>query len=197
MNYSSSSYPVPTNVFYKRIVWIILFSAILIGLFIILFHPPIMDVVYDETDTITMIPSDHPKQLVYEDDLVRISIGQDQAQAYIEKWLQREASGVHIGDVKDRVIKLQEDMESTFINDDILELNFREHEYFISDSLVNGRALVIDKRDESQVAKIRVRYYGYTCGILCGQGTETFFFPDRTLFNSRGTEFFEVWLWVS
>lgn len=135
------------------------------------------EILRDETRLITLTESNHPIQLVYENDDVRVFIGYDQL---------LEISG--------------EGENSEFIrqfDDPKNRLLGNNYEHLVAKALEAGKAAVIDRRYQEKIRKIYIRYYEYSCGTLCGEGTRRFYLPSKIIPSWRGNQFLEVMDWIS
>ena len=131
-------------------------------------------VLQDETVTIELVGSDHPDQLSYENEYVRIEVGCDQYLAHLgsveesprEEW------------EKEREELIASIKETGSCSENNISLN----EYSVAAILELGTATIYDKRSQSKVTSISVHTYGLLCGPLCGRGGRFFYLPDGTLF---------------
>ena len=143
-------------------------------------HPPVIvsATLRDESRTVTLLGSDDPRQIVYEDDLVRIQIGYDQCLAYIERRLRQDqesdaGAAVHL-------VELKKWVEAEFMYSPQTLRYSRSR--FAAAFLEMGIGRVYDKRNQLEVATITIRDLEYICGGTCGWGGRHFYLPDGTLF---------------
>ncbi len=173
--------------------WIIL-AVTLIALFItsyvLFFRSKLAVQVWrDETQTISLTRSLNPKRLVYENDIVQISIGHDQFLDYIAAQL-RDPETTSAMQEYYKEWRAKVDLELS--RSDVMLLNERQIEYFVATMLEIGQAAVLDKRSHSYVRDIKWRTYNYTCGLNCCGEFYYFYLPTVDFFNPNGTQFLEL-----
>jgi hypothetical protein len=171
-------------------------------------------VLRDERLTIQLIPSDHPKQLIYETEQVRIQVGYDDFEAYGERRMRGEFDGPAFLDEAESLDGTQQDpeqreamiwpyrewimsIEEKFEGQDEVILDIDEDDIFVANMLETGRASVFDKRTRREVQTIRMHARESICGMLCGGGYRYFYLPTRTLLSPFGILFLEVQDWFS
>ncbi|HEX4998447.1 MAG TPA: hypothetical protein VFY29_09480 [Terriglobia bacterium] len=145
---------------------------------------------HEETKTTTLLPSTHSQRLVYETDIVIVSIGYDQFLDYLEVESQQVDRPNH--EATQRYFDHWLASVQTALHDSgSALLTIERDERFIAWMLEHGKASVFDKRNRSWVTTINARHQSVGCG-LGGGVYRIFHLPDRTLFNRRGTPFLEI-----
>jgi hypothetical protein len=141
-------------------------------------------VLRDEKITVVLTSPNHPSQLAYENEVVKVAVGCDQYLNYLEILLSDEFL------TESRRIeynKIKEVIERTN-SCDAKDIFLTEHS--ISNLLEQGMASVFDKRNQTYVTSVSIWYYESICGPTCGGGSRSFYLPDGTLF-------LEVIDWIS
>jgi hypothetical protein len=186
----ASSAPPPTKRTTKWIFLAVALIAVLGAAYLLLFRSNWhVDVMRDENQTIALTRSSNPKRLVYENDVVQISIGYDQFLDYIETQL-RDPEATSAMQKSDKEWLAQVELELS--KGDVVKLTEYRIEFFVANMLETGQAAVFDKRSQSYVDAIRWRTYEFVCGTFCGGGFYEFYLLDTGLFNSTGTQFLTV-----
>jgi hypothetical protein len=141
-------------------------------------------VLRDDTITVELNPSSYRDGLFYENEFVFIIVGCDQYLVYLDNLIINFSEK---GYETEQYIKQKNDLQvSGSCENKGISLN----KYDVADLLESGSAFVFDKRKQIVVHKIKIRYYDYICGPLCGSGTRTYYLPF-------GAIFLEVQDWVS
>lgn len=151
--------------------------VLLIALYFVFLSKRDAHVIRDETRSILLTKSNHQRQLIYENEDIRITIGYDQFIDFAS-------------------VSMQNEVNRKPVQQDGVLLD-KKDEYIIAEALELGKASVFDKRRQVQVTRISVRYYEYICGALCGSRTRSFYLSSGNIFHRRGTPFFEVMDWIS
>ncbi len=148
--------------------------------------PVIVSAVFrDESRTVTLTGSDDSRQIVYENDLVKIQIGYDQCLDYVDPRLrQNRASDAGAAA---HFVELKRWIDEEFARSP-QTLKYLDAP-FAAAFLEMGIGQVYDKQNQHEVATITVRALDFVCGSLCGWGGREFYLPD-------GTQFLEDMDWI-
>jgi hypothetical protein len=132
---------------------------------------PSFRVIEDETVTIELVGSDHPRQLQYENEHVRIEVGCDQYLNFLQS--RQELRLEPIASEGESITDFNLDTGLCPALIPIREL---------PDLLETGTARIYGKQRNLEISTISVQKYGVICGPLCGWGWRSFYLPDGTLF---------------
>jgi len=133
-------------------------------------------VLRDEKVIVHLTSSAHPEQLTFENDLVRIKVGCDQYLAYLDiKTSDDSLPKPYRADLEELKASI-EAANSCNVEEALL------YEHAIADILEQGMGSVYDKHNQARAATVKIWFYEFLCGPLCGEGSRSFYLPDGTLF---------------
>jgi hypothetical protein len=133
-------------------------------------------VLRDEKVTVQLSSSAHPEQLTFENDLVRIEVGCDQYFSYLDMKTSDDSLPESYRTDLEELKASIEAANSCNVGEALL------HEHAIADILEQGMGSVYDKHNQARAPTVKIWFYEFFCGPLCGEGSRSFYLPDGTLF---------------
>jgi hypothetical protein len=132
-------------------------------------------VLRDETITIKLVSSIGSQQLIFENDTVSIESNCEQYLVFLD---------MKVADPSiSETTRLNYEETRKNIDETNCHIEFPSlSEQIVADMLEQGVVCVYDKRSNTKIMTVTVRYYEFLCGPLCGQGSRSFYLPDDTLF---------------
>jgi hypothetical protein len=145
------------------------------------------DIVEERSTLVTLTPSVHPRQLIYEDERVRIAIGHDAFEQYVRRRLADDPDP----NSQARLLTWYEEIDTALHAQGTYTLNYREHRQLIAAMLERGEASLFDKPRQRQVHIIRVQSRVVSSDFSI-EAQRFFHFTEWSPLPWEGTLFFQV-----